>query len=290
MEKISFLDIFMTSWRLSISRRTFLVFGFFIALPLAAQIFLLPPVDTSPTDQWLTEITLHPTRTIFFLLGYFLFTLFGKGNLIVSLGQTRRDKKESLFSFPSLSRTFSRALILDASIGAFLIVLLILLALPTLIASRTIGSVPETLSLLTLLTFAPIAIVVFFVREFSYFYFLLSPLRLKTALEVSTNYFLHHRTIALWFGLFSLLLSLLFTFFLNLAMLAIVALFQRFTPALPEAIVVFVGSLICFTWYTTFRQTLWFTFFQYLATPKDKTKVVETKTILEEKISESPSV
>lgn len=292
MEKISFPDLLLSSWQFSRARKIFFVFGFFLALPVAVQSFFLPATDTSAINQWSETFLLHPLIGLLYLSASFIVALFGKGNLIVALENGRRgnDAKRTL-SFPSFRSSFLRALTIDASIGFFLIVFLLLLSLPTVVATRTLGSVPESLFTLSLITFIPVAVVLFFIREFTYYYFLLSPLNLTSSAEAAVRFFLRHRPTCLWFGFLVFLFSLLFTFFLNLAMLAIVVLFQKFAPAVPESVVIFGGGLVGFTWYATFRQTLWFTFFQSLAVPKDKKRTdQETGTILEEKVSEIPSV
>ncbi len=291
MEKISFFEILKESWDTSFSRTSFLFFGFFIALPLAVQTIALP--DTSlPQTALLEKAARHPLLTLLLIGSFFVFKLFGKSNLVTTLHQNtkkneRAEKKNPFFQ--EASRNFKKAFLLDITLALFFLILFLVLALPSLISFFTSGTVPETLLVLSALILIPVVIISFFVREFSFFYFLLSPLRLKASFEAGATLFTKKRNLCLAFGLFALLQTLLFTFFLNLAMLGIVALSQKVTPFLPETILLFSGTLLSLTWYEIFKQALWLNFFKRLATPKNPVAKEVTDALFKEKVSEIPS-
>lgn len=290
MEKISFLDIFLESWRLSISRRKLYAFGIWIALPGAALLVFLEketaPSQVSPE----TFIMEHLFAFVIFLLGYFFFVLFGKSNLIITLHETfHKSTPQKNTPLSTTILPFKKALSLDLAIIGFFLILIVILSLPALLSSLLFGILPESLILLEKLALFPVVIIGYFVREFAYFYFLLSPLRLKASFEAGSNLFMKHWQYCLSFGLIFLFISVLFTFFMNLAMLGIVALLQKLLPMGNELAILFVISLIFLAWYEVFRQALWFTFFRFLATPKEKITDETVVTPIEEKVTEVPT-
>lgn len=290
MEKISFFEILKESWDTSFSRTSFLFFGFLIALPFAVQTIALP--DTSLMEATLlTRITEHPLLTLLLIGSFFIFKLFGKSNLVIVLHRnTEKDQQagKKHLAFREMFRNFKKALLLDLTLALFFFFLLFILALPSLVSFFSLGTIPETLLMLSALILIPVIIISFFIREFSFFYFLLSPLRLKGSFEAASSLFTKKRNLCLTFGIFAILQTLLFTFFLNLAMLGIVALSQKMTPFLSETVLIFFGTLLPLSWYEVFRQALWLNFFKRLATPKNPTPA-ETVDILLEKVSEIPS-
>lgn len=291
MEKFSFLDILFESWRLSFTRFSFFLFGFLIALPAVIISVLLTPLEELTLPELQTYLIAHWLPAALLLFGAFIFTLYGKGNLIVTLNATLSQKSAIPKKVSSFSRSlyiFKKVLLIDLVIFGGLIMVLLTLSLPSLIAFLTIGSVPKGLVSLGIITLLPVIIIGFFLREFTFFYFLLSPLRLFPGLEAGANFFLRFRSLCLLFGALFVFTGLLFTFSLNLVMLGIVALLQTLFPAISTLTVFFIGNLIAITWYEVFRQTLWLTFFTRLATPKDPVPE-EAVPILKEEVSEIPS-
>lgn len=290
MERISFLDIFLDSWRLTLSRRRLFVFGLCIALPGASLLVFLQN-ETVLTQEFLeTFVAQHLFVSLSFLLWYFFFVLFGKSNLIIALNETvhENDPKKP-FALSGYLLALKKAFLLDMTIIGFFLLLIAILSLPAILSSVLLGTIPPSLILLEKLVLFPIIIIGYFVREFAYFYSLLSPLRLKSSFEAASNLFVQHRLRCLFFGLFFLCIRILFTFFMNLAMLGIVALLQKLLPGTHGAISFFVTSLILLTWYEVFRQALWFTFFRFLATPKEKATNETVVTPIEEKVTGVPT-
>lgn len=291
MEKISFLDIFLESWRLSISRRRLYVFGLCMALPGAALLVFLQTESVLTQAFFESFVAQHLFVSALFLVWYFFFMLFGKSNLIIALNETlHTNAPQKNTPLSARIAPLKKALSLDLIIIGFFLILITILSLPALLSSLLFGTLPASLLLLEKLALFPVIIIAYFVREFTYLYFLLSPLRLKASFEASSNLFMTRRFHCLSFGLFFLCISILFTFFMNLAMLGIVALLQKWLPAGNELITLFVISLLFLTWYEIFRQALWFTFFRFLATPKEKMTDETTAVPIEEKITEVPTV
>ncbi len=291
MEKISFLDILSRGWSLSLSRISLFLFGILIALPIGLEVFIKPSSEESFFTLLSQYATFHPFGTLFLILSLFFTSLLGKSGLIIMLNKTEQDNQAAK-KMPTLTeflKAFKRAIQLDISVIGFFILLTIVLSLPALLATYTLGTVPDILAFLSLLVFVPIIIVAFFIREFSYFYFLLSPLKLTSSLGAGANLFMNKRFLSITFGFFSLLITILFTFSFNLVMLGIVVVFQKIVPSLSENIVLLIVSLLYFSWYGVFRQTLWFLFFKSLAAPKDDLPEKE-EILLEKKVSEIPSI
>lgn len=269
MERTPFFDILVQSWNLSFSRTTFLLFGFFMALPIASQFLILPEEITDVAI--LTEIILaSPGYSLLFFCGSFLFTLFGKANLIqrLSLTQNTENAPRQIPPRHSPRDLIKKMFLLETSFGIFLLGIGLILTIPSALSFVAYQRIPEALVLLGLIVFIPIVIILFFVRQFSYYYYLLSPLRLKSAIERGAVLFIRYRSPTFLFGIFYFFLYSIFTFSLNLAMLGGVVLFWKFFGDVSQPLFSFVGSLFFLSWYAVFEQTLWFRFFMSLAGPK----------------------
>lgn len=289
MEKISFLDILIRSWRLSFARFHFFFFGFCMALPLASR-FLLPLPNTPLDGKTLIGIvTTYPRTTLSLLTFSLVFTLFGKSQLIPALYRELRPNPSKqraahpLFRWQDLQTT----LILEGLVSLLFFFVLIILASPSLLSLFLYQSIPDSLIVLGTLAALPILISLFLIREFSLFYALLTPLRLFSAAERGVSLFIQKRSPSLVFSVFSFLISILFTISLNLVMLGSIVLLQRL-PLLTSSLPAFFVSLTGFTWYTIFNQALWLTFFVELAAPKDTSP--ETVPPLKEEVSEIPTI
>jgi hypothetical protein len=269
MEKTPFFDILVQSWNLSFSKSTYFFFGFFVALPVASQFLLLPEQITNVT--MLKEIIFaSPGTSFLFFSSSFLFILFGKSNLIERLSLTHGAEGSPRPTPPRRSPwdLTKKMFLLETSFGVFLLSITLILAIPSAISLVAYQRIPEALSLLGLGVFIPVVIMLFFVRQFSYYYFLLSPLRLKSAIERGTALFIRYRSPTFLFGMYYFFLTSIFTFSLNLAMLGGVVLFWKFFGDASKPILSFVGSLFFLSWFAVFKQALWFRFFMSLAGPK----------------------
>ncbi len=289
MDKLSFIDILSESFQISRIQTRLFVFGFFIALPLAVETVFLQ-TDGSLTLEKIQLLTSHSSKelTIFFVVAL-LSSLIGKSGLITMIDRLIR-KKEHALSFPSLAslfRTTFRALRIDLVVIFFLISYLCILFLPVFLAALGGKAVPSVLYTFIFFAFLPVMAIVFLLREFTYYYFLLSPLAFLSSLRNAVNFFLRYQSACFSFGLFFLFLTALFTFSANLVMLGIVVLSEKFIPQASMPLL-FVGSFIL-AWYGILRQTLWLLFFHTLATPKEHFENESTSPLKKESL-EVPTV
>ena len=201
----------------------------------------------------------------------------------------KKDALQKPLSSPLLWRPLQKSLLIDLVLTLFFIILILILSVPSILFFLKTGDVSAPLMWIGAGVFVPVAVCVFFIREFSFFYFLLSPLRLRGAIEASCDFFIKYRVPCITFGLSFLIMTLLFTFLFNLVMLSIVALFQSVLPGLSQASILFVFSLLFMSWYAVLRQALSFSFFSHFATPKETPKVSVTDAVFKEKVSEIPS-
>lgn len=287
MEKFSVIDILTTSFKFSLSQKSFFLFGFLMAFPAIILAFFLQR-NTIETPQELLAILLtSPVECTVFMFGYLFFHLVGKSSLI-SLFHSSCKKKERSPKQPSFIASFWKALRIDAVLFSFFAIILFVIALPTLLSFWLEQDAFQPLLFLTEFTLLPILFIGYFIREFTYCYFLLSPLTLRGSFEASSNLFNRNKYNCLSFGIAFLCLALLFTFFLNFVMLSIVALLQN-VFFFSEQGIFFVVSLIFVTWYETWRQSFWFHFFQALAKPKSPSTDESVVVPLEKKIPEMPT-
>jgi len=290
MEKISFLDILIQSWRLSLARKSFLFFGFLIALPVASQFFLPFSENTLDTEAlWQLIIASPFTAFVLFCLSLLL-NISGTGALITLLfSELRPTIPKQIFTLSSFWSATKKTFYLDSFFGLLFIPIIFLVGLPSLISLLLFTEISQTLILLSTVVFIFIAALTLFTYEFSLFYFLLSPLKLVTAIE--RGYLLFHKqhSPSLLFGLFSLLILITFTFSVNLVMLGGVVLFQGiFQNIFSESIVFFLISLCFLTWFAVFSQTLWLSFFVRLVSPKDPSLPESDEVLIKESIPEAP--
>jgi hypothetical protein len=133
------------------------------------------------------------------------------------------------------------------------------------------------LMILGLLTLLPIAIIIFFIKQYSLFYFLLSPVSFRGAIETACTLFSKFFLRSLSFGLFFLALVVLFTFCSQMVILCVVFFAHKISVPLEEQIVSLVISFVFFTWFAVFQQALWLTFFKSIASPRDIVKATAEK-------------
>lgn len=290
MEKISFSDILWESFRLSFADKKLLLFGFFLAVPIASQ-FLLPlsSENSLNTEATVQLVSTFPFTTFAVLCFFFFLHILGKGSLIALLSSFIRPTLPKPSVTPSLIwKNTKKTFLLNTVFGIFFILLIFFLSLPSFISFFLFGHIPKTLISLGTGVFLFVALIVFFIHTFSLFYFLLSPLKLFSAIERGYVLLYTYRLSSLLFGLFTFSLCIIFTFCLNLVMLGGVVLFQGIFQDIPQSIVFFIMSLCSLTWFTVFTQALWLNFFIRLATPKDPLPEKAPEAILKESVPETP--
>jgi hypothetical protein len=301
MEKLRFDELFWQAWHASISPKLAWAFGLIIGV---VSILLMMPDDTTAPNIFYFEkfVRIFSGQAsdnwiwIFILLGFvllFVVKTFGESNLIVSLSFVAG--KTDLPNYPdtvrAMSKNFFRALLVEG-MALFLILAIIgILSLPLWIAYTHNPQTMDLLSVLVLLTLIPIIIMIFFIRKYSLFYFLLSPLSLRGAIEnagaLFSRFFFH----SLLFSLFFSVLFILFTFCWKLVTLGIVAIVHWIAMPLGEEAISLVVSFVFFVWFAVFQQALWMAFFKSITSIRDtKIAVTEKETAFADSLPEIPPV
>lgn len=213
------------------------------------------------------ETILFPALVFIFLFGV---GILGKSNLIASLAFVAG--KTGLSNHPdnarAVGKNFFRALLLEGIALLALLAVIGILAIPLLIASSRNLEAQGLIAILSILTFIPVAIIIFLIKQLSLFYLLLSPVRTRGAIEVGSALFYRHIVPSLLFGLFALTLAVLFTFLTNLIILIVVLLFGKLSIPLPEIYASLAIGAAAFTWFAVFQQALWLVFFKSIAGPR----------------------
>ena len=263
-----------------------------MALPVAVQ-FLIPILpDQSSASALLNQALVSPWYTFSFLCFSFFFTLLGKGNLIYALASTHQTTTAHPIKIKKISflKRILKTFVLEISFSVFLFCIALIAVLPSGLSFFLFGKTSETLIFISLLVFLPLFLITFFIRQFSLYYFLLSPLTFTASYERGTALFMRYRLPSFLFGLFSFFLYGVFTFSLNLAMLGGVVLLQKILPEISRSAFFFLGSLFFLTWYAVFHQALWLHFFTSLAKPKNPLISEEGIAINKDQLSEIPLV
>ena len=290
MERISVSTIIIESWHLARASWKFFLYGVLLALPSAVIITFLETQPALSETELTTLVTNHPGYFGLFLLAYLCSVFIGKSHLILLFQEHTKKNFRERSLFPKFLLTpFMKAFRIDLVFLIFALLILTLLALPAVAATLLGSSDLSSLLFLSKFTLLPIIAIGYFIREFTYLYFLLSPLTFRSSLEASSNLFFRQKSVCLSFGLAFLLLILLFTFSFNFVMLSIVALLKQM-PLLPMMASFFLCILIILSWYEAWRQALWFRFFHSIARPKDPTPEGVLPVALEKEVPEMPTV
>ena len=285
MEKPQVHQFVLQAWRASLPRKLPWIFGGIVALAGIAknQFSTGPLLDASSLEEFIGNLSKQdPYQALLLVLMLVVLAtvgIFGKSNLIVSLGFVA--DKPNLPNHPdtatTIGKNFFRGLLLEGiAFLAFLIVIGIL-AIPPLIAASYNPETLPLLMLLSLITLAPLALAIFFIRQFSLLYLLLSPLHIRGAIETGSALFYRFIVPSLLFGLFSFALAVLFTFCANLVILVTTVLFEKISIPIPETSVSLVLGFVLFSWFVVFQQALWIAFFKSLAGPRKTDKPIKEK-------------
>ena len=298
MERVSFYELLLRAWNISWSGFKPYIFGGLLALVVISQNIF---TTTLPRfSSWTEAVNFLQSEGWGVVMGVslllFLVYIFGKSNLIGLLSEiektfnkTKVSKTRSAPLLPrNLTRLFLRGLALEGTVFLFLLFITILLALPVFLAWWMDRQVLDTLSVLAAIVFIPVAAVIFLSSRFALFYFLLSPLRLRSSLENGYALFSRYVVRTLLFGLFSFALAIIFTFCLNLLMLNI-SLVAEYAPS--DFLARYLPLLLSFpflAWWSILDQALWLSFFEDLARPKDKVDAGREEVLIKDRAPEIP--
>jgi hypothetical protein len=147
-----------------------------------------------------------------------------RGPYFLSLEETLNSDKDKKIPQPISSRRYLRSALItlkyDALYWLGITLLLVTVSLPIILALRFNQSVAPLITELGFILLLVIAALFFILKEFALLYTLLAHAKLHVALELSLHLFKKHAFLTLLFSLFLILLSLLFTFPINLAIIA----------------------------------------------------------------------
>jgi hypothetical protein len=301
IKKLDFYDFFLQAWRASSSpSKKMLILGLIVSVSniAASRLDIVLPYIFS-LDKFALIFPARIYSEVFlvfiWLALFFLIGAFGKGNLIVSLSYIAG--KVGLPNYPNTARAmgknFFRAVAVDVTALVLVMAAIIIVLLPMGIASAKNPNVMNLLLTLGLLTLVPIVTVIFFIRQYSLFYFLLSPVSFRGAIETACALFPKFFLKSLSFGLFFVLLTATFTFCLQFIILGIVFVADKITFPFEEQLVSLVASFVFFAWFAIFQQALWLAFFKSIAGTRDIMKASvekEKETTLAVNIPEIPPV
>ncbi|MEI8096744.1 MAG: hypothetical protein WCG73_01410 [Candidatus Moraniibacteriota bacterium] len=291
MEKPFFFKLILEATVATFTKKLPWIFGSFMTF--AALLGSMWNADIANTDslEALFQVVSQKTPQELFSLFIILFVLFisstlGKGNLIVSLSFVTHKNNPSNHptTLHSLWKNFTLTFLVECIAFIFLIAIIGILSVPFLIASGTKPAAMPLLLNFAILTFIPIALVVSFIKECTFLYVLLSPIKIRSAIEASRVLFSRFIARSFFFTLLTLILTGLFTFCVNLVILGITVLSEKISLPLTKEFFSFVISFVFFTWFTLFLQALWIAFFKSIASPKTDPIVEEKEVVVEEGI------
>jgi len=284
MEKVYFRKLLSQAWVASRVKKLPWIFASVVALAGLTGNHLNADFGeaTSPEELFHIIVQKSPQEAWYIFLGLFIFfviSIVGKSNLIASLSFI--TYKNNLPNYPTTLRAigsnFIRSFFLECIALLFLIATIAILSLPLLIASETNPGALPSLIIFSSLTFIPIALTIFLMKQFALFYLLLSPLGIRGSIETSGVLFSRFFSLNLLFIFFTFLVSVLFTFLVNLVILGITVLSKNIPLPFGEGVLPLIVSFVSFTWFALFEQALWLAFFQSIGGKYDQSKAVKEK-------------
>ncbi|MGK2848564.1 MAG: hypothetical protein ACSLEX_00600 [Minisyncoccota bacterium] len=272
MQKLSFHTICQEAWKVSWQKKIHWIFALLIGIvsiisnTLSEHYVLLsgdtPPVIIPTQHSLSLWLLILCGLTILFIIN-----VFGKGNLIASLAFIAGRKH--ITNYPNTRHNiwlnFRYTLLLEITLIGIFLMIIGTLSIPFLIAISSNPDVIPILALVSILTLLPILTVLFFLRQYALYYLLLSPLGFNAALEAGMTLFVRHSLHSLIFGFLTLLISFLFTFFLNLIILSISALTNALSLTFIETGIIMLIGWLALSWFSLFSQALWLSFFKHIA-------------------------
>lgn len=292
---VSFVDLLYKSVSVLNQNRHLLWFGipFGFFTTLSAHISeRLPSIPSNESTSWSMLLTFGEQHISLFVWTIGLLIFLGilhsltRGIFFValehSLNSSQKSREKSLQTRKvraHLKAAFT-ALVFDGIYWAAILLLSAILSFPIFLAFHFNQNAAPFISELALILIFLIGSVFFFLKEFALLYALLAHTSIPLSFELALHLFKKHVFLTFLFGIFILILSLLFTFPTNLAIIAsdfIRSLwFQEGFRWISLSIVFGVGILI--------KESLRLLFFHALAaTPRSKTPTINV--LLEEKKS-----
>lgn len=298
---VSFFELLQEAVRLVIQTKPLL----WLLFPLGLLLFITATQSESASeflsagisspDELLPFLREH-SRAIIILTSFTLLSgslraaLRGPIFLLIEQTLLRRSLKEptpqqSLHKKHYL-RSSGVAFLFEGSYWITLLVLSLALFSPLLMAITFNPELGQTIGKLALLLLLVLAVIFFYIKEFSLLYVLLAHIRPRLALDLGLNLFQKHLALSLLFGFFLITLSFLFTFLFNFAIITSALIPLSALQSLSK----FLSGSIILGFATLLTDALHLLFFHALAaTPR--IKLADLKKYVGEKknIREIPS-
>ena len=257
------------TWYTTYANPSLLVFGFLISIITLSLNSSLFPYTEALTNGFPENIfrIFSPFFLAFILLGLLCKTL--ASSQIFILAASEFLQRPTLLTF----RHRFRSAFVYAGIEIFYTLLLIfafiLLALPSISEKELAGPFSSIIINISLVIFFIIAIFTTIIKHLVVGYFFLSPIRLRSSLQLSTKLFVRYQYFSFFSFLFILLFSLLFTILENLVMLQYVFI-ERFLPGIAPETFIYTALLFAYTFVSVFSEVFWLHFFLLLTNKKQK--------------------
>jgi hypothetical protein len=272
MEKAPFSELLLQAWRASSPKAGTFIFGVLVASGMAAEQLAIQAFGQPVSESfaaWLRDAwTDHTVVVSGVFLGMLLIHMFGQANLIVALSH----RKVVRFRMVDMAERFAKAVSIDLTAGVALGILALVFATPSLVALSNNRGAFEGAALLGVFAFLPVVCAVLFIRQYGLFYLLLSSLRFRSSIDQGTALFLKFFLRSIAFFIFSFAIAVVFTFFLNAAMLGTSSLFTKVGFGYFSRQAALGIGFVGFVWYTVFDQALSLGFFEDIASGKDTAK------------------
>jgi len=269
----------------SISKRPFAVVFGLLAVFFGTDALSLfdagMPFETflEPLERMLREYPM----TFLLVIPALVISVFLRTALLLCVSDRKCDAcAASKRSVSMLPRLFG----LEAGTATFIVIVASLLLLPSVLASDVgLSSVLETAGVI-LIVF--ISILLLFTRIFAVFHIVLSGLTLSSAIEAGYSLFRSRMTSSTLFGTLSLCVGFLISLFLAV----IFPLFERLFSGcfLRSAIgIILIWSILAL--HAVIQKRAWFSFFRFIASPKEPEESMETsqdsEKVIQKKVPET---
>ena len=293
-EKINLPDLLLRAWKISWMSPLLWVLGAISAGTSVLENFWLDKNTVSSGADLFRIFSSYGFKDALLLALVFglvfLVSVFGKSNLVVQVFEriksdsSRFSKQHSLPHY-SPFLLFWRGLQVEFLSAIAFIVLIVILASPVFLSSFYSPEKASLLFVLGSVTFIPLTLSLFCVKEFTLCYSLLTSLSLRQALENGTRLFSLFPLPAILLGAFTFFGVLLFTICINLVMLGALVLFENIGFSLGN----FFLGFLALTWLSLFQRALWTLFFIEIAGPKAPDQEKESVPLIEKRIPEVPA-
>lgn len=301
MSAISYTSIIKKAWHITWRNKYLWWFGFFIALTeTGMMIFNLPDDKQNLADggkiidfisSHLAVIIWTAVSVLIIYIFLLVLSIIARGGLIKSAGKIFQGEKTDFLSGMKAGRKYFWKILL---IGVFASVLFLfsLLVLLVPVSFFMINQIYFTALLLSLLAFIiaiPLFILIFFLKTYGYIYAVLSDLGAVQSLENAYYLLRKNLRVSILMLLITSLLEIIAVILTGITTLPFIIILAVTGGALflilgktgiiiaagLAAIVSIIISLAIFSFFKTFKETLWVLFFYEIARPKVEEKIAE---------------